>query len=169
LDRRQYRRKLSIRTNRIHPTGDRSSIGTCRSGPFLHSAQGLGEFRRAKTERSCYTGVVPCGVAVFEGVESRVTVAMIVEDIPRLGNDGIHALGAPEEVAEGGVIPACAVVIQPQAGLFSLAGVAVRRRGGAGGEPRGAEGLVAQFAGFSGAVDRVGGAAQVVRERAVKK
>jgi hypothetical protein len=42
---------------------------------------------------------------------------VVIEHIPRLGDDRVRL----DEVAEGRVIPAGAVVVQPQAGLFALA------------------------------------------------
>jgi hypothetical protein len=86
---------------------------------------------------------------------------MIIEDIPRLRNNRIRL----DEVTEGRVIPPGAVVVQPQASLFSLAGVTVAGGGHAGGESGGPEGSIAYLAGFGGAVDGVGGAIQVVRQQ----
>lgn len=85
---------------------------------------------------------------------------MEVEPIARIGDDRIRL----DEVAEGRVIPPCAVVVQAQAGFFSLTRIAVAGGSGPAREAGGPEGTVTHFAGFSGPADGVGRGAQVVRK-----
>ena len=67
---------------------------------------------------------MPGRVGILHRVEARIRIAMIVQRIARGRHDRIRR----EELAQRRVIPAGAVIVQPQAGLLPLPGEANARR-----------------------------------------
>ncbi len=105
-------------------------------------------------------------VCVLERVVGDIRIAIKLFGICRVGNNGV-CLGKP---SQRGVVLACAVVVEAEAGFLALARVTESRRRGAAGEarPEGPRtkgfvaGRVPLGRSLGRATDGVGGATQVV-------